>query len=137
VRKLKENKQECVILETTGTGNVFPVGSIVDLKGELVFWRDVVPTKFLFRKGNYEAIFQDEVLIDFIETTPVKTMIFHKGNGEIWKTGVDTFSNAKVVNMRGRRQKGVSLLRFNEEKLNELPTNRRPETKVVIGGMVA
>jgi hypothetical protein len=122
---------EFVLLETTGGGNLFPVGSVVNLNGKPVFWRDFDASKFLFKKGNYTAIFQDDDLIKFLETTPVKSLYFRDfRKGKVYKASLEAFKTARVVSMRGRKQRGLSFNRF--EQVEVKVDRRRPEKKVII-----
>lgn len=124
--------KEFVVLEATGNGN-FPVGSVLDINGESVFWRDFDANKFLFRKGNYTAIFQDDAVIKFLETTPVKDLYFRDfRKGKVYKTPLEQYKTAKIVTMRGRKQRGLNLMRFEALEGMETPPNTRPEEKVVI-----
>lgn len=127
------DKEEYVLLETTATGNLFSVGSILIVGGDPVFWRDIDSSKFLFKKGDYTAIFQDDCVIKYLKTADVKDLYFRDfRNKKIYKTSLDQFLNVKSRNMRGRMQRGVSLSYFNEVEIKNLPENRRPENKIII-----
>lgn len=125
--------KEYVLIESTEKGLLFPVGSVLDINGVPVFWRDFDNSRFLFKKGNYTAIYQDDEVIKYLETTPVKDMYFRDyRTKKIYKTALETYKNAKIVNMKNRRQRGVNLMRFEELEGMSLPENTRPDTKVVI-----
>ena len=123
-------EKEFVLLEATGYGK-FPVGSVISLDNKPVFWRDFDASKFLFRKGNYTAIFQDDQVIKFLETTPVKDLYFRDfRKGKVYKAPLEAFKRARVVNMRGRNQRGLSFDRFEEVEVEV--ENKRPEARIVI-----
>lgn len=126
-------KSDYMVLEKTKRGNLFPVGSVLEINGELVFWRDFDATKFLFKKGNYTAIYQDDVVIRFLETAGVKDIYFRDfRRGKIYKTALEQYKTARPVDMRGRKQRGLNLMRFDEPEGFEIPKHTRPEDKVVI-----
>ena len=122
------------ILEKT-TGGLFPLGSVVEINGETCFWRDFNANKFLFRKGNFVAIYQDDALIKFLETTPVKNMFFRDyHSGKIYKTPLEAYKTAKVIEMRGRKQRGLNISRFEAIQLEKTAGTTRPENTHVIEG---
>lgn len=124
--------KEYILLEETKAG-LFPVGSVVEVNGEKAFWRDIDASKFLFKKGDYTAIFQDEVVIDYLSTTPVKNLYFRDyRRGKVYKTSLEAYKEAKSVSMRGRKQRGLNLIRFNVLDNAGMPTITRPDAKVVI-----
>lgn len=130
---MKVIDSEFCLMETTPTGNLFPVGSVLELNGEPVFWRDFDASRFLFRKGRFTAIFQDDAVIRFLETTPVKSLYFRDyRKGKVYKASLEAFRTARVVNMRGRTQRGLSFDRFEEVEARVEKT--RPEKKVIING---
>lgn len=122
-----------MILEKTGQGNLFPVGSVLELNGEPVFWRDFDASKFLFKKGNFTAIYQDDVVVEYLKTTPVKDMYFRDfRRGKVYKTALEQYLTARPVDMRGRKQRGLNLMRFEEPEDIKTPESTRPTDKVVI-----
>lgn len=125
-----DSMEEHVIVEQSGS-LAFPVGSLVEWQSEPAYYRDIDTTRHVFSKGNYSAIGVDDAVTRYCEKSGVKQVVFRlRDKDKLLRTGIENYLQAKPKKMRGRLQRFVSLVCFQEEPGGQpLP---RPEGKVFI-----
>jgi len=108
-------------------GMKFPVGSVVDVDGERVLYRNIEPTRHIFKKGSYQSIAIDDAVVSWIEQndSEVSGAVFDAGT-TAYRIAIDAYKQTKPVHMNGRLQRFVNLERFIVSKPLGV---RRPEEK--------
>ncbi len=107
-----------------------PVGSVVNIGGQRTIYRNI-DDKHIFKKGDYQAMFMDSVVIDWLsKNDPQVIMVcFDYCHKKTYTVGIEKFIQAKPRTMSGRLQRGVTLTSFIEGQTLGVP---RPQATRVI-----
>ncbi len=101
-----------ILIEKTNIGD-FPVGSLIN--SGTVLYRDIAE-KHIFKKGNYQAIATDDVVIKHLENSGCTDVVFYlKDKKTRLRTNFQNYLKAKPKKMQGRYQRFVPVELFEQE----------------------
>lgn len=126
---------EYQVVEVFSDGKEFPIGSVINIAGKPVFYRDI-SNKAMLQKVEWAALYCDCAVLDLLKERGIEWINYYNFDTEmLFVANIKDFDNIRPVEMAcrnqiSRLQKGLPLNRWGIAK--KTFTTKRPAKKVKI-----